>query len=215
MNVVVLGAASPLGVSVVRNLIADNYSVVGYDDERSRSTMADANYRHVAARCSDWPEQLARKRVPYGLLVLPEVEAGRPFLSIDYQGWRRQFERNVRLPLLAMRAVLPAMRARKRGAIVLLSSICARNGQGGNAATAASLGGVLGLARSAAVEVARDNVRINVVSPEYGALAAAQEAPESAEDLDDVYQAISLLLDEGNGYMTGQDVRVNAATMMF
>jgi L-fucose dehydrogenase len=54
---------------------------------------------------------------------------------------------------------------RQRGSIVNLSSKVALTGQGGTSAYAAAKGGVLGLTREWATELARDGVRVNAVVP--------------------------------------------------
>jgi len=209
-DVCVLGAASPLGAAIVRGLLAENYAVTGFDCETSGiEDIPDARYKRITADWTQWPDQLSEQSAAYGLVVLPHVRSARPFLALDMDEWRSQFERNVRLPLLALRSVLPGMQARKAGSVVLFSSIGARTGLAGNAASAASLGGLLGLARSAALEVARDNVRINVISPEHSDLV------DVTGDVDGLAEAVSFLLARDNAYLTGQDLRISAARTMF
>lgn len=74
---------------------------------------------------------------------------------------------NLRGTLFASQAVLPAMRAQKKGAIVCISSVSAQRGGGilGGPHYSAAKGGILGLARAIAREYAPDNVRVNCVTP--------------------------------------------------
>jgi NAD(P)-dependent dehydrogenase (short-subunit alcohol dehydrogenase family) len=74
---------------------------------------------------------------------------------------------NLRGTLFASQAVLPAMRAQKKGAIVCVSSVSAQRGGGilGGPHYSAAKGGILGLARAIAREYAPDNVRVNCVTP--------------------------------------------------
>jgi len=65
----------------------------------------------------------------------------------------------------AMRAVLPAMVARKSGAIVATASVAGLVGAGGLAAYVASKHAVVGLVRSVAISVAKAGVRVNALCP--------------------------------------------------
>ena len=74
---------------------------------------------------------------------------------------------SLRGTLYMSQAVLPAMRERKSGAIVCISSVSAQRGGGilGGPHYSAAKAGVLGLARAMAREYGIDNVRINSVTP--------------------------------------------------
>jgi NAD(P)-dependent dehydrogenase (short-subunit alcohol dehydrogenase family) len=80
-----------------------------------------------------------------------------------------QFETVLRTNLTsvywAMKRVLPAMRAQRRGSIVITGSLASARGMPHNVAYVASKHAVLGLARAAAAEAAPDNVRVNCVLP--------------------------------------------------
>jgi NAD(P)-dependent dehydrogenase (short-subunit alcohol dehydrogenase family) len=65
----------------------------------------------------------------------------------------------------AIKRVLPAMRERRSGSIVVTGSLASERGMPNNIAYVASKHGVLGLARAAAVEAAPYNVRVNCVLP--------------------------------------------------
>jgi NAD(P)-dependent dehydrogenase (short-subunit alcohol dehydrogenase family) len=130
---------------------------------------------------------------------------------------------------LCCRAVLRAMRARGSGRIVLISSMLARNGAANGADYAASKGGILGLARSLALEVAGDGIRVNTVSP--GVVDTAMPRAHSTDEMlaaigktnplgriavvDDVAEACLFLLGEDSSYLTGQDLRVNGGATLW
>jgi len=65
----------------------------------------------------------------------------------------------------AIKRVLPAMRERRDGSIVITGSLASERGMPNNIAYVASKHGVLGLARAAAIEAAPYNVRVNCVLP--------------------------------------------------
>jgi len=66
---------------------------------------------------------------------------------------------------LGMRAVVPRMRQRGRGAIVNTSSIAGLRGSAQLFAYNASKHAVIGMTRSAALEFGRDRIRINAIAP--------------------------------------------------
>lgn len=72
---------------------------------------------------------------------------------------------NVKGVWLGMKAVAPAMRERGGGAIVNTASVAGLRGTPTIIAYGASKHAVVGMTRSAAVELARDKIRVNAVCP--------------------------------------------------
>ena len=81
---------------------------------------------------------------------------------------RRLLEVNTIGPYLGIRAVLPAMRRQGRGSIVNVGSIDSLIGMNGISSYCASKWGLRGLAKSAALELGRDGIRVNSVCPAGG-----------------------------------------------
>ena len=153
----------------------------------------------------------------------------RPFLELSYEDWQRTLQINLTGDFLCCRAALRFMRPRKFGGIVLFSSMAARTGGVNVAHYAASKGGILGLARSLAVESAAENIRVNTISPVitdtpmpvlYSPMKSwSRENPESrwvaSSDVEDMTEACMFLLSDDSSYIVGQDVRVNGGSNLW
>ena len=89
----------------------------------------------------------------------------KPFEELTVEDWDTTMATNLRSLYLMTREVLPAMRARKQGAIVNIASLAGRNGFVGGSAYSASKHAVLGFSRSLMLEVRKDNVRVIAICP--------------------------------------------------
>ena len=88
-----------------------------------------------------------------------------PFLQLSGDEWQRTLDINLNGGFLCCRKAIRYMLPRRFGRIILFSSMLARTGGKNSAHYSASKGGVLGLARSLALEVAGENIRVNTISP--------------------------------------------------
>jgi NAD(P)-dependent dehydrogenase (short-subunit alcohol dehydrogenase family) len=172
-SALVTGAASGLGAAVAARLGADGYDVVGLDLRAASGVLAGdvtsaADVERAVAAASE--------RGPLGAVVTcAGVAIAERLLTRegphDLDRFRRVVEINLvgtfnalRLGAAAMAATAPDAEG-QRGAIVCTASVAAYEGQIGQAAYAASKGGVAALVLPAARDLARDGIRVVGIAP--------------------------------------------------
>jgi len=159
-------------------------------------------------------------------------------VDVTEEHWDAVMNINARAVFFASQAVLPAMIARKRGAIVSLASLAGKVGSRTNLPYNASKAAVISITKSLALAHAADGIRVNCVCPgfvetdmwaavarEQGALLGI--APEEftrqrvaqiplgrMERPEDVANVIGFLASSKSGYMTGQAINVTGGVIM-
>jgi 3-oxoacyl-[acyl-carrier protein] reductase len=141
-----------------------------------------AEFHHLDVRSTADTDAVVRAveaaHGPIDALVLNAGIAHRvPLAQLTDEKWDFTHDIDLKGMFRVARAALPAMRARGRGAIVCLTSLMGVAwGWSEHAHYSAAKAGVVGLMRGLAMEVARDGVRVNAVSP--GFVDTAQLASE-------------------------------------
>jgi 3-oxoacyl-[acyl-carrier protein] reductase len=228
----VTGGASGIGLACARRLKA----------EGARVAIADADARRLAALRKSFgradlyetdvadPEaarrtvaDLLRRRGRLDLLVLAAGICRDAVLwKMTDEAWDRVIAVDLSGAAHYVRAAAPALRRGRSGRIVLISSINGRRGKFGQSNYAAAKAGLLGLARSAARELAASGVTVNVVEPgftdtpmtatlpaEVRRRALADTPLGRAARPEDIAAAVAFLVGPGAAHITGQALAVD------
>jgi meso-butanediol dehydrogenase/(S,S)-butanediol dehydrogenase/diacetyl reductase len=102
--------------------------------------------------------------------------------NLATEDWERAFRINVLGAVNGIRAVVPAMRAQGSGSIVLTASVAGLTAWSHAAPYCATKAAVIQLAKVAAVEYARDGIRVNCVCPGTFLSAIHADLPQEAID---------------------------------
>ena len=81
------------------------------------------------------------------------------------EDWDRVYAINVKGAYFTCRELIPLMRQEGGGAVILIASITGVNGFPGLAAYSSTKGALIALARAMAIDHAKENIRVNSVSP--------------------------------------------------
>jgi 3alpha(or 20beta)-hydroxysteroid dehydrogenase len=240
--VLVTGAAQGTGEGAVRRIVAEGGRAVVADvqEERGRAVAARLGASaHFAALDvtsePSWQGAVASALAAFGRLDGLVNNAGVLWMGALEHTPVEQMERVLRVNLLGAmlgtKAVVPALRAAGGGAIVNVTSIEALAGMNSVAAYTASKWGARGFTKSAAIELGRDNIRVNCLCPSSGN--PAMSAPfanqidvqrylrhlpppvlreggvPGAVAIDDITPAICFLLSDESRRITGAELAVD------
>ncbi len=141
----------------------------------------------------------------------------KPLAEVTPDDWDRMFAVNVRGTYLATRRALPAMIAKRGGAIVNVASISGVIGPEkfpGYVSYCASKAAVIAMTEALAVEVKQYGIRVNSVSPgsvDTRMWAAASGGAPAAMTPEEVAEVICFLASDRARAVNGQDVHVYSA----
>ena len=163
----VTGAASGIGVAIVRRLREAGAIVAGLDVAPDIGSDCDlvADVRSTPALETALATMERRVGLPDILVHAAAITAHGGTLDVDPERWLEIYDVNVVGAVRLLRACAPAMKARGGGAVVLMSSINADFATPTQAAYAASKGALNNLMKSAALELAPDGIRVNSIAP--------------------------------------------------
>ncbi len=236
---IVTGAAMGIGARIVELLVQAGASVVAGDIaygalyERLGGIGRNVRIRHADVRRRSDCDALAATAIRrLGRVDILVNNAGitrrAPLGDTTDELWDNVLQTNLASAFYMARAVVPTMQAQGGGAIVNIASINAIRGNLELTAYGASKGGMTGMTRVMAMELAPDNIRVNALCPgtvdtpmndEY--LAAVERPVETMEMLiakhpmgriataDDVAWAALFLASDMASFITGVSVPID------
>jgi 2-keto-3-deoxy-L-fuconate dehydrogenase len=177
-SIIVTGAASGIGLAFAQRCLLEGASVVAVDQSAAGLSLIDESEwqsrlfclagdvrdRELAARAVALAEEKTGKLD--GLATAAGISrSGVAIDAISDTDWDAVYGVNVKATWQFMVAAIPAFRRNRSGAVVTVASQLAFGGGAMNAAYIASKGAIVSLTKTAALELAPDNIRVNAIAP--------------------------------------------------
>lgn len=234
---VVTGAGSGINLAIARALLAADCRVAAWDikpgelagERHPRLAFTALDVRDKAALTKAAADTAKSSNGIAGLVAGAGVMQHHDFLDIKEADFDRTLAINLKGAMLTVQAVLPHLQAAGKGSIVMFASMLARSAGPKAADYIASKGGVLGLSRTLAMELAETGIRVNTISPSvidtpmpqavYSRETLAERGKESPmgrlATVEDMADTALFLLSDDASFVTGQDIRVNGGVRLF
>ena len=162
-----------------------------------------------------------------------------PLWELDESEWDEAIDTNLKGPFLVSKAVIPSMISRKKGSIIFIGSVTGKRPLANRSVYAASKLGLVGMMRTLALELGKEGVRVNLISPGFVAGprldgVIAQVARDEGTTLDEmktkwlemiptgkfvspeeIAQGVLFLASDRSSSTTGEDLNFSGGLVMY
>jgi 3alpha(or 20beta)-hydroxysteroid dehydrogenase len=229
---VISGGARGMGASHARLLAAEGAEVVIGDilddlgEQLADKIGTSARYVHLdVTNPEQWDAAVATATGEFGRLNVLVNNAGivngAPIKQFSLHQWQHIINVNLTGTFLGIRAAVEPMTVAGGGSIINVSSIGGLSGTAWSHGYVASKFAVRGLAKSAALELAEHNIRVNSLHPGHILTAMVEDLPDDyftiplgrPGDLLDVSTFVLFLASDESSYATGAEFVVDGGVV--
>ncbi len=233
-TVLVTGASSGIGreTAVLLSALGARVVAAARSSERLEQTLSLLEGSGHAAESVDltdldalpaWVKSVTGRVGPLsGVVHSAGVSDVRPVRTVDAGHMRSMLDLNLGAGLMLARGFRQKGCHAERGSLVLISSVAGMQGESGMTVYSASKAALFGLARSLALELVKDGIRVNCVSPGLvatemasrhemygGSDQVANAHPLGIGHPRDVANAVGFLLSDASRWITGSNMVVD------
>ena len=150
----------------------------------------------------------------------------KPVDQLEVDDWNQVIQLDLNGVFYAMQAALAHMTEQESGSIVNISSVVGEQGNMMQANYSAAKAGVLGLTKTAALELAQSGITVNAVAPGFIETDMVEAIPENVQEAilsqiplgrfgqaQEIARAVRYIVEEGD-YMTGSVLDINGGFYM-
>lgn len=238
--VVVTGGASGMGLGICQRFAALGHPVAMLDVQEEALRKESAALRNKGARVfsarvdvsdrAQIEEAYGEARHQLGPISIVIANAGisksEDFVTMSVATWQKMIDVNLTGVFHTIQPALEDMISQKWGRIVTISSNAAQWGAADRAHYAASKGGVIGLTKALARELAKHGITVNTIPPSLVDTPLARESERTGDGPnvdalaqhipiarpgtpEDIAYACEFLSSDKASYITGQEINVN------
>ena len=180
-RILITGASRGIGNAIAHALIEESYSIAAcyhtssaFIEPLQKLTDAKGVNLHLlqfdvtnreAARCA-LEEDIAAHGAYYGVVCNAGITKDTPFPAMSADDWDSVLRTNLdSFYNIIHPVVMPMIQARKPGRIIVITSISGITGNRGQTNYSASKAGLIGAAKSLAIELGKRNITVNCIAP--------------------------------------------------
>lgn len=240
--VLVTGATGGLGTAMCRELHQDGYRVAGTHRNQEKAETWQRQMRDEGAdveifHCdvTDYEQagrmiaEVEEKMGPVDVLVNNAgiTRDGR-FSKMTPEDWHAVINANLNSVFNVTRQVINGMISRSFGRIINISSVNGQRGQFGQTNYSAAKAGMHGFTKTLAMEVAKNGITVNTISPGYIGTDMVMAVPQQYRDqivaqipvgrlggTHEVAHLVSFLASDEAGFITGANYSINGGQHVY
>jgi len=218
---------------VIGDLREDEAKAFVAEQERAGHRVKIAFLKVDVTEMADWERAVSFAGSSFGTLTTLINNAGFPgrpgVEATTEEGWQKTIDVDLKGSFLGIKACVPAMRKAGGGSIVNTSSTYALVASGrGSTAYSAAKGGIIMLTKVAAVEYAREKIRVNCIhpgiidtprnrtlAPDWLAALLDRTPMGRMASPEEIAKAVVFLALDASSYMTGTSLVVDGGYTAF
>ncbi|MFB9862198.1 acetoacetyl-CoA reductase [Rufibacter immobilis] len=238
----ITGSTGGIGMALCKKLHEEGYRVVGNFRCKEKAESIQNSLREagcviemVQGDVADFDsvgrmvQQIETQIGPIDILINNAgIAKDVRFAKMQKSDWDDVINTNLNGVFNCTRHVINGMMERKYGRIINISSINGQKGQFGQTNYSAAKAGIHGFTKSLALEVAKYGITVNTISPGYIETEMVMAVPQNIREqivaqipvgrlgyIEEVAEAVTYLISEKSGFITGSNLSINGGQHMY
>ncbi len=237
LRALVTGGTRGIGAAIAQHLKEQGYEVIANYHHNHKAAQAFTAATHIPTyafdvcdfkACQEALKTIENNHGPVDVLVNNAgITQDVMFHKMTWEQWHHVIHTNLTSCFNMTRSVIEGMRERAFGRIIMVSSINGQKGQLGQVNYTAAKAGLMGFAKSLALESARKGITVNVVAPGYIETdMVAAVSPEVMKNIlshipvgrlgqaEEIARLVAFLASPHSGFITGGTFSINGGQYM-